>query len=401
MIFALTLLPIMGMTGATVEYSLLASTRSKLQSAADAAALAGASAMASKADQIVSVQEAAGSAAATAVADSLAPDAQETVTATASQKSVKVQLAQTQMMIWGGFFGSETTSIAAESTAVFNNQTVCVTLLEPSAGGLLLNSDSELNSNCGVHVNSTSTQAVQVNTTSKIKARSTCVVGSVFLNGGTITPAAKTGCAKRNDPLATLPEPLNTTNACDHTEIVVQTGHSRTLNPGVYCTKFDVNGGTVTLNPGVYIIRDMELVVNSGGKLIGDNVMLFFMGKSGRLIVNSDSLIDVSGRTSGTYQGILMFQSRDAITLQASPFILNSTASMKTEGAIYLPNGKLQFNSSGVSNLSSAAWTVLILRGLQLNSEAKVIVNTNYAAGPALPAELSGLRSPEGVRLIY
>ncbi len=160
-----------------------------------------------------------------------------------------------------------------------------------------------------------------------------------------------------------------------------------------------MNGGTATLNPGIYIIRDMPLVVNSGGKLLGNNVMLFFMGKEGRLVLNSDSTLNLSGRTSGTYQGMLFFQSRDPITLQTPPFLVNSSGSMKTEGTIYMPNGSMMFNDSGVTNLTSA-YTVIIIRHLQLNSLAKVIVNTDYFSGTPLPTELAGLQHPEGIRLV-
>jgi len=72
---------------------------------------------------------------------------------------------------------------------------------------------------------------------------------------------------------------------------------------------------------------------------------------------------------------------------------------MKTEGTIYLPNGSLQFNDSGTTNLSSA-WTVIVVRSMLINSSAKVLVNTNFGGGPALPTELGELRVPEGVRLI-
>ncbi len=139
--------------------------------------------------------------------------------------------------------------------------------------------------------------------------------------------------------------------------------------------------------------------MNQGGKLLGDNVMLFFMGQNGRLVLNSDSSLDLSGRTSGVRQGMLIYQSRDPITLQASPFIVNSSSAMKTEGTIYMPNGGIIFNASGVTNMTSA-WTVIIVRQLQLNSLAKLIVNTNFGGGPALPREVSELRTEEGVRIL-
>jgi Flp pilus assembly protein TadG len=399
MIFALTLLPVLGAVGAAVDYSRLTLAHENLQSVADAAALAGAMALQAKAKEIASVAESAAHAAATAVVAGMAPNAQKTITPTLSTKSVNVKVSEAKHIIFGGFVGKETSTVGAESTAVFNPAPICVTVLEASATGLHLNSSSNLNSNCAIHVNSTSSSAIQVNSSSKIKAGSTCVVGRVFLNGGTIEPAARTGCAKFDDPLAKLPEPSNANNACDYSNTVVQAGTTQTLNPGVYCTKFDVNGGTATLNPGIYIIRDMEIVVNSSGKLLGKDVMLFFMGKSGRLVLNSDSTLNLTGRTSGTYQGMLFFQSRDPITLQTASFMVNSSGSMKTEGTIYMPNGSIQFNDSGITNLTSA-YTVIIIRHLYLNSLAKVIVNTDYVSGTPLPTELVGLQHPEGIRLV-
>ncbi len=158
------------MVGAAVDYSRLTLTKAKLQSAADAAALAGASAMWSKVGQVASVQEAAATAAATAVADGQAPNAQETVTATAAQKSVYVKLAQSETVVFGGLVGKETSLVSAASTAVYNEHKPCVTVLEPSATGLQLNTSATVNSNCKLHVNSTSNSAIQMNTLSKIKA---------------------------------------------------------------------------------------------------------------------------------------------------------------------------------------------------------------------------------------
>jgi Flp pilus assembly protein TadG len=397
--FALALLPLLGMVGAAVDYSRLSLARTTKQSVVDAAALAGAKAMWEKADQIASVAEAAAVAAATAVVDGRLPGAQKTITAALSTRSVYVKVTQTETIIFGGFVGKETSTVWAESTAVFNPATYCVTLLEASGTALQLNSGSRMNSNCGIQVNSTSSSAIMINSGSTLRSKATCVRGSVANNGGTITPAAKTGCPIIADPFASLPHPPNATNACDHTNIVVSTGESRTLNPGVYCTKFDVNGGTVTLNPGIYIIRDVPLVINQGGKVTGNDVMLFFAGQYGRLQLNSDSTLQISGRTSGTYQGMAMFQSRDAITLSTPAHQVNGNSGMKSTGTIYMPNGALHFNSDGTTNLNSE-WMVIVVRAMLLNSDANLIINTEYGLGPPLPGEMAGLRSPEGVRLI-
>jgi Flp pilus assembly protein TadG len=217
-IFALTLLPMLGAVGAAVDYSRLTLAHENLQSVADAAALAGAKALQAKADQTTSVAESAALAAATAVVTGMAPHAQKTITPVLSTKSVNVKVTESKHIIFGGFVGKDTSTVGAESTAVFAAAPICVTVLEASATGLLLNSSSNLNSNCGVHVNSTSNSAIQVNSSSKIKAGSTCVVGRVFLNGGTIEPAARRGA--RDLPIlwpASWSRPTRTTPATTRT----------------------------------------------------------------------------------------------------------------------------------------------------------------------------------------
>ena len=226
-----------------------------------------------------------------------------------------------------------------------------------------------------------------------------CVVGGVQATSGSIIPIPRTGCATASDPLASMPEPPQAKDPCGHTEdVVANAGQTKTLNPGVYCKKTEANGGTIVFNPGIYVVRDAPLTVNSSGKVTGTGVMIFLMGKDAVLTVNSDSTFDLSAPTSGTYAGIALFQSRDPVTLQSPPHKLNSSSGLKLTGAVYMPNGYWFFNSASAGSVD-APWTAFVLRKIEMNSHGSFTANTNYAAGPPLPAGLAAFGTP-GVRLI-
>jgi Flp pilus assembly protein TadG len=392
--FAFSLVPILGAAGAALDYSHLTVVRAELKTAADAAALAGARKMLDTAGQTTAARESAGSTMATAVVSSKAPAAQKSVAAVLSSRTVTVNLAQTEALLFGAFLSGTAASVIVESKAIFNDQRDCMILLDNTGIALDLNSRAKVQMGCGLHVNSKSTPAVFLNSDSHIKAGSVCTAGSVQMNGGgSVSPVPKTACPTVADPLASLPEPPETSAPCGYTnDIVVNAGQTKPLSPGVYCNKLEVNGGTITLNPGIYVFRDTLFKLNSGGKATGTGVMIFLMGKEGRLELASNSTLELSAPTSGTYAGIVMFQSRNPITLQTDYHQLNAGSGMKLEGTVYMPNGQIRYNSQA-SSTNTAAWTAYVVRRLQLNADATINVNNNYSAGPPLPAGMKGLSS--------
>ena len=101
----------------------------------------------------------------------------------------------------------------------------CILLLEPKEIALTINGHSQLKANCGVHVNSKNTEAIDVNSNSKITATSVCVTGGYRLNGGsTSTPTPQKNCPVNPDPLAGFPEPFY--GGCSYTDLVVDGGQT-------------------------------------------------------------------------------------------------------------------------------------------------------------------------------
>jgi hypothetical protein len=275
-----------------------------------------------------------------------------------------------------------------------------VLLLEKNIFGFYVNSDSTVDADCYIHINSQDKEALYVNSGSSVISTGTCLVGEAYLNsGGTATPDPVEGCAEMADPLVSLPEPANAAAACDHIDYTVNNGEHRTMTPGVYCKKTLVNsGGTAVMQPGVYVFREGPFEINSLSSVSGGGVMLFFADKDAYLKVNSDSTLQLSAPTSGTYAGMLMFQSRHPSTISAPGSEVNSDSASKLEGTIYLPNGVLVINSLSDLN-QSASYTAVVAKRMVVNSFGNFYLRSDFDGPTPLPPLLQSFRASTAARL--
>ncbi len=377
-VFALAVLPITLGVGAAVDYSRANSAKASLQGALDAATLAAAGSSLTTADERIATGSAHFK---STVNIPNPPGAAFTVSGDTISGEVTYAVPTTFM----GVAGYKAVPVKAAATARFAGKDVpCVLLLEPTRTALTINASSELKTNCGIYVNSKNLEAISVNSTSKIVATSVCVTGRYRLNSGsTSTPTPQVKCPVYADPLAGLAEPSY--GGCNFTDLVVDTGQTRTLSPGVYCKKLEIqNNATVYLKPGNYSFPNSELIVNAGGKLIGDEVMLFFNGANGRLNANSTGQVQLKAATTGTYAGIVLFQSRANTSWSAPPHIVNSDSSSYLQGSIYAPNGKLLLNTASTLN-QMATFTLVIARTMEINSRGTFVANANYTGATPLP----------------
>jgi Flp pilus assembly protein TadG len=391
-IFGLSLIPLVGVVGAALDYSRLDRERVLLHKALDTAVLAGIQVEGKEKEKIAAATE--------VFAASYSGAAKATFglqsNILSGQASTNVKLFLTAVL----GIATEAVSVTSAATMGGSNK-ACIYLLEPTQQSLFVNSDSRIDAKgCSIHINSSNLQAAYLNSRSFVDAKSTCIVGKAYENSDSgFVPAAKTGCATEADPLAYLPEPAEASQSCNVTDLVVSSGQKRTLWPGVYCKKLEISsGGEVTFMPGIYVIRDGLFKVSSNAKAAGSDMMLFFQGKDAYLDISSGSTAQLSGRRSGTYAGMIIFQSRNSITLQAPPFIINSHSGSMIEGTVYMLNGTVRVNSQSTS--SSASYTAFVVRKMEVNSLSNLLINTDYKGLVPLPEGLKGMGSEQIVRLV-
>lgn len=225
---------------------------------------------------------------------------------------------------------------------------VCVLALSPSSpNGLEVYGNAEFKANnCAVQANSTSSVGMRTYGKGKASASQFGVTGN--FSGESFSPPPFSGIEPVIDPYKLLPVPtpgacVNVGSKIINTEIA--------LNPGTYCGGLNIKAGsTVHLSPGSYIMQDGQFSVNSGAKVFGEEVTIFFVGANSYLHMLSDAEVTVTSPKKGTYKNIQMMSDRE---LSASKFneewtTIRSGAKLNYDGVLYLP--EQQFWVSGTAH---------------------------------------------------
>jgi hypothetical protein len=239
------------------------------------------------------------------------------------------------------------------------------------SGPIIVDSNA---SNAGVAVGNGGISAPEVNITGQNPGYVTTGSGQIVTS-----PTANnvnTGQIPTPDPLAYLPAPEPSALPVQSTT-GMSISKNTTLQPGVYTGGISISGGTITLQPGIYYMDHGGFSV-SNGNVSGTGVMIYndpTPNSSGQKIdFSSLATLNLSAPTGGTYQGMLIFQSRDA-----GPVPVNVSGSSKSQmiGAVYAPSAPVQLSGNGTVTLGSE----FICDTLHVSGSGSLTVSWNGAAG--------------------
>jgi len=262
----------------------------------------------------------------------------------------QVETRQTIGVSFLTFLDAASMDVRARATAVLTGMgdQVCIYVMDASSSGAATFSGSaDLETTCGMYVNSSSGTALTGFGSANVLTTVTDVVGGYSTGGSAnFAPLPTTGSDLIADPLASLPAP--TFSGCDHTGFATG-GGTLTLDPGVYCNGISITGGTVNFNPGTYILNGGGLTIGGSSNVYGSGVM-FYNTASGYpfkpIAVSGGTWTSLSAQSSGTYQGILFFQDRSITSTTGNT--ISGGSNLAITGTIYMPTGALSF--SGGSN---------------------------------------------------
>jgi Flp pilus assembly protein TadG len=393
---ALSMPAAMATVGVAVDFGFYNLKRTKLQVAADQAAIAGAKELTLTSSNSASIQSAAESYARASVRNTKSNFTVETkIDFTA--KTVKVKISEAWTPFFAQFIGAKITPINVSATAgLYGEAKICVlalTAYEP--GAVSMTKDAHLQAEgCTVYSNSNSSSSVYLGDVSSIDASLVCTVGGVTDNGSLTADKVITDCPLLNDPLSSRPRlPVG---MCDQTNLAIKTG-TQTLLPGVYCGGLKISGdAVVNLKEGEYIIKDGPLLVSEKAQLHGKNVGFFMTGKLGLLFFMNDATIDLSGRETGPMAGMLVFDD----PLEKGLLRIHSVSArnaVNLTGTIYLPNGNLLVDPAATVGAKSA-YTAIVAKRLVVQNGPTLVLNTNYGDTPVPVPE--GIKAAADVRLV-
>jgi Flp pilus assembly protein TadG len=391
-VFALTL-PVLGAAaGVAVDYSLAASTRTKMQATADAAAVAGARELQlarSDASRIVTVANNMINSSLSDVAPAVNVDFQ------AMTVQVVIDKVYTPVVRLTSAVQLHVTATAKMS----GSMPLCLLGLDPSAPQTVgLEQGAMLTApGCLVQSNSKSTVGLQSKDNAVMTAGMICSAGGkVQTSNSNYSPGPTTDCPVLPDPLSSRPTPP--VGACDYTNKVVD-GISATLQPGVYCGGLTLtNGATVNLSSGIFVIKDGPLMVDGTTSISGTEVGFYLTGSGSNFTFDADTTVSLSAPKGGPLTGILIFDDPSGAAAAAKApksgrgaagrankggakrqhQILSDNA-RNLLGTIYMPQGEIIIDATKPI-ADKSAYTVLVVDQIHLYSGPNLILNTDYSA---------------------
>jgi hypothetical protein len=369
--------------------------KARLQSIADAAALAGAPALAlatdgsaarERADAFVRGQMG-------EWAEAPAYEASYEILDRGGQRAIRVLLRGHRTSFFANMLPPGGWNFVGDATASTAGLTPLCVLISGSNGVKLLNirDSSQMKAPaCLVHSN----RDILVEG-GNITAAS---VQAVTTAGGSISPSASTGAAPIDDPFADLdlerdPALGVVCSAMELANRVKVSSGVHYVQAGRHCGGIEAYGAArVVLAPGEHFFLQGALVVKEDARLEGEDVVLFFDTAS-KFDFTDRALVSLDGRKTGPYAGIVMGAMRD----NRQDFVISADHVESLLGVIYVPSARLIVDGDA-DVARDSAWTVIVAKEMQMKGTPSLFINANYdATDVPVPA---GVGPRGGARLI-
>lgn len=329
----------------------------ELQAAADSAAIAGVYGLIQKSDMEGEVDR--------SIASNPALDPRRAVTAEQSPDTfkddpfaVRVRIASPARMTFTSLFMSRAPVIAVEATAtVVENGDYCAFAIgSGQETGLQLESSANVEMDCGMATNASSSKSIQAEGSASIQADRIVAFGGIDAEGikaSRVRPYS----VKQKDPLAERDPPLIPNTGCPNV----------TVNADAAST----NGGRVVLPAGCYgnmlidgpvFLSDGEYILNRGNFVLGPTAevtcracTIFLTSEQaatdpwsiGKLQIDHHAKVKMAAPTQGPNAGILFFQDRrSAGSRDQTENIIGGNSFSELKGLMYFPSETIRVDAT-------------------------------------------------------
>lgn len=268
----------------------------------------------------------------------------------------------------------------------------CLLAMDPHrTEAIYFQGNSEFMATCSVQANSDAAVAIRTWGSAYAYATSFCAVGG--WSGSGFEPTPRRGCSVASDPYASLAMP--TVGACNYNNKLIK-NETASLSPGVYCGGISLSThGVANLAPGLYIIKNGKLTVDSQSELQAPSGVVFYLTGNSSIDITSGALVTLNAPTNSTaipsteaYKGMAFMQ--DRTTGIDNTNVIYSKGGVNIMGAVYTPKQNLLVWANGPMNADSKYFP-MIANSFTMNGTSTLYVNLDYE-GADLP-EPTGLGS--------
>src|ERR1700722_512553 len=344
---------LVGMVALATDIGILWSERRQMQLAADAAAIAGVSALRNSANvtsaarNVASLDGFTNSVNNTTVTVNNPPAAGPNA---GNSNYVEVLITEAEPTYFLRALGQTSMNVSTRAVSGIANAAGCIYSLDPSAAKAFSASNGvNISFTCRIFVDSNNSDALDVVGGAVVKTTGVGVVGQAVINNGGAVENTSGGSLTISQNIAPVPDPLAhitapTVGSCTYTGTQNYNAYTATqsppysgkyvINPGVYCGGISIsNGVSVTFNSGTYILAGGGMSLQAGGGTItGSNVSFYvttgakagYSGSNsayaGVTMANGVNVTFTAPTTGGTnsLEGILFFQDRSVPTGSAA-----------------------------------------------------------------------------------
>lgn len=278
----------------------------------------------------------------------------------------------------------QATSYASAAVA---GQNFCALALDPTGTAISQTSGTMNLNGCGVWVDSKSTNpsafnqsggifvATEVDAEGKISGNN--IQGTVNQNDtGTPPQDPYAGIYSTNNVSSLISQPCPSGNK----NVSVGTGQTKSILQGVYCGNLQVNGGTLNLASGVYIFQGVNFTTN--GTISGSGVTIIMTcatppctGSSSNWssLSQNGGAMNLSAPTSGSWSGLLYYQDPNQPVCGSclgSPEFKITSGTNTLQGALYFPTQGVGY-TNGTANsqcIHIVAWAISFSAGTMNSS---------------------------------
>jgi Flp pilus assembly protein TadG len=276
-----------------------------------------------------------------------------------------------------GTFGAAITgsslTVRCRAVARGRPKNVGILLLDTSASGAFsATGNGNLTVGNTLAINSNNAQALSLSGNATLQAPSVDITGGLNITGGKILGSVSTGMSATADPFRTLPIPQ-----IQDYPVRTYTGGSQVLQPGIYFGGLQIgDNASVTLQPGVYILSGGGLQVSGNGTLTGAGVMLY-NASGGTIQLAGTGQVTLSPPTGGAYQGVSLFQESG----NTQPIGITGNGNLQLTGVLYAPNATVSITGNGAGDTVGGA---IVCKTLSLGGDGscKVDLRNNRALVP-------------------
>lgn len=376
---AIMMVVIIGMAALGIEIGFVLLKHREMQSAADGAAISGATALnagvpADFRTEALAVAAAGGFVNGVDGATVTINSPPVSGSQAGNSNAVEVIVSQPQTLSLISLFRSGLFDVGARAVATIGGSSSCVLQLDGSASRAVeINNGAHVTlDQCNMAINSGASVALDMRGGAHLSAPTVSVVGGASVsNGAHVDPkdALKTGQSAVPDPYANVAIPSY--YGCGNGDGRTYNYGNWTLMPGVFCNGVSFqNAANVTMMPGVYIIDRGTFLVGGGTKLTGDGVTIVLTSSTGSnyatIDIGNGAHVSLAAPTTGPTAGLVFFGDRRAPAGNDNVFQGGVAANLV--GAIYFPSQHVTWNN-GSGNTSQC--TELIAGTIDFEGGAK------------------------------